>query len=137
MKTYSLDMPLPARVAPFIVLTLLTILPPIGIVRGNGPLPLAVLFLAVIGWNWWVALTIVYQVILHEDGSLEWVSLARRIKTAPEDLREIAPDRMGSVGFLMAKHSRGKVRLINQITGFHEVLAHIKGRNPAVVIRGC
>ena len=78
-----------------------------------------------------------YRVILHDDGLVEWVALGRRVKTLPEDIREIRPEKSGSIGFFVVKHASGKVRFLNQITGFHEVLAHIKSRNPTVVLKGC
>jgi hypothetical protein len=74
---------------------------------------------------------------IHEDGAVEWVALGRRVMVAPEEIREIRPDRAGSIGFFAMKHARGKVRFIKQITGFHEVLFHVKTLNSAVVLKGC
>jgi len=55
----------------------------------------------------------------------------------PEDVREIGPDRTGSIGLLTVKHAGAKMPFINQIIGFHELLADIKIRNPAVILKGC
>jgi hypothetical protein len=49
----------------------------------------------------------------------------------------VSPDRTGTIGFFTVKYVGGKVRFINQITGFHEVILHIKSRNPMVVLKGC
>jgi len=59
------------------------------------------------------------------------------VRVSPEDIQEIRPDRSGGTGFFEVKYVTGKVRFINQITGFHEVLAHIKSRNSAVMLKGC
>jgi hypothetical protein len=77
------------------------------------------------------------RVIIHDDGSIEWVALARRVKILPEEIREICPDRTGSIGFFVVKHAGGKIHFINQITGFHEILVHIKNRNSMVILNGC
>jgi len=88
-------------------------------------------------WNWWVVLTLAYRVVIQDDGTVEWVALARKVKMLPKDIREISPDSTGSIGFFVVKHVGGKVKFINQITGFHEVILHIKARNPVVILKGC
>jgi hypothetical protein len=127
------------RVFPFVVLAVFTVGFPILILEAeDGPPLLFVLpFIVIIGWQWWILLTLAYRVIVHDDGSVEWVALARRVKTLPEDIREVGPDSTGSIGFFRVVHASGKVRFLNQITGFHEVIAHIKGRNSIVVLKGC
>jgi hypothetical protein len=117
MRTYDLDVPLLVRALPFVMLGMLTFVFPILVLR-DGPIFLLPLFLAIAAWNWWVVLTLAYRVVIHDDGIVEWVALARRVKTLPEDVQRIAPDRTGSIGFFSATHARGKVRFINQITGF-------------------
>jgi hypothetical protein len=92
---------------------------------------------AVMAWNWWVLLTLAYRVVIQDDGAVEWVALARKVKLLPEDIREICPDGRGGMGFFVVKHVGGKVKFINQITGFHEVILHIKVRNPTVILKGC
>lgn len=137
MKIYNLQIALPIRVMPFIVLSILTFGAPVLILTSGGPTFLLVPLLAVAAWNWWVILTIAYRVVIHDDGSLEWVALARRVKVLPEKVREIGPDNSGGIGFFAVKHNDGKIRFINQITGFHEILIHIKIHNPMVTLKGC
>lgn len=137
MKAYDLDMPLLMRLAPFVVLTLCTVAPPAIILTSGGPTFLILPLLGVLGWNWWVVMTLAYRIVLHEDGTVEWVALGRSVRVRPEEIREIRPDRSGGIGFFTAIHTAGKVRFVNQITGFHDVIAHIKDRNPTVVLRGC
>jgi hypothetical protein len=137
VRTYELEMPLLMRVLPFVGLALVTVGVPATLLSAGGPIFLIIPVLAIMGWNWWVLMTLAHRVVVHDDGIVEWVALGRRVRTLPEDVREIRPERSGQIGFFSVQHSAGKVRFINQITGFHEVLAHIKSRNPTVVIKGC
>jgi hypothetical protein len=137
MRTYDLEIPLLARVLPFAILAFLTVGVPSIIVSAGGPTFLLVPLFGIVAWNWWVVMTLAHRVVLHDDGAVEWVALARRVRTLPKDVREIRPERSGSIGVLVVRHATGKVRFINQVTGFHEVLVHIKSHNPTVVIKGC
>jgi hypothetical protein len=137
MTTYDLEVPLPMRLLPLLILALFTVAAPVIILRSDGPTFLIIPFLAIAAWNWWVVLTMAHRIVLHDDGALEWVALIRRVIVSPEEIREIRPYGTGGIGFLAMKHAAGKVRFVNQITGFHEVLFHIKSRNPTVILKGC
>lgn len=110
---------------------------PVLILTSGGPIFAMILLIPVIAWNWWVVLTLAYRVVIQDDGAIEWVALARRVRMLPEDVQEISPDGTGSIGFFRVKHVGGKVRFINQITGFHEIILHIMSRNPTVILKGC
>ena len=138
MKVYELCLSPLARIFPLVVLTIVTVSFSVVILSAKGPPPfLIVPFLAIMGFQWWVILTLAYRVIVFDDGSIEWIALARRVRTLPEEIREISPDNGRGMGFFRVVHARGKVRFLNQITGFHEVIVHIKGRHPGVVLKGC
>jgi hypothetical protein len=138
VKTYNLCISPLLRVVPFAFLLVFAFALPWMILTAHELPGLVILpAVAIMGWQWWVLLTLVHRILLHEDGSIEWVALARRVKTQPEDLREIGPDSTGSIGFFRVVHASGKIRFLNQITGFHEVLIHIKARNPTIVLKGC
>jgi hypothetical protein len=137
MKTYNLQISPMLRVMTFVGLGMLTFGAPVVVLTSDAPPFFLVPLLAVASWNWWVVLTIAYRVVIHDDGTLEWVALARRVKVLPENIRQISPDNSGGIGFFAVKHEEGKIRFINQITGFHEVLVHIKSRNPMVSLKGC
>jgi hypothetical protein len=138
VRQYDLEMPIVMRVLPFMALAAFTVGFPIAIFQEDGPPRLLVApFLAILAWQWWVLLSLAHRIVIHEDGTVEWVALARRISTRPEAVQEISPDRSGSIGFFRMVHSGGKVRFLNQITGFHEVVAHIKAHNPTVILKGC
>lgn len=138
MRICKLEMPTLLRVTPFIMLAIFTFVVPVIILTSGGPIfILAPWLVVVVGWNWWALLTTAHSVVVHDDGSLEWLALSRRIRTIPEDIREIRPERSRSIGVFVVKHTGGSIRFINQITGFHEVLVHIKQRNPRVILKGC
>ena len=65
---------------PFVMLGVFTCTVPVLILISNGPAFLLVPLFAVVAWNWWVLLTIAYRVIVQDDGGIEWVALARRVK---------------------------------------------------------
>jgi hypothetical protein len=137
MRTYHLQIPILLRIMPFVMLGIFTFIVPVFILTANGPAFLLIPILAVVAWNWWVLLRMAYRVVIQDDGSIEWVALAKRVKMLPEDVREISPDSTGSIGFFKVKYEGGKVRFINQITGFHEIIVYIKSRNSMVVLKGC
>jgi hypothetical protein len=31
-------------------------------------------FLAILAWQWWVLVSLAHRVIIHEDGTVEWVA---------------------------------------------------------------
>jgi hypothetical protein len=136
MKTYNLHMSLLSRLIPFIFLGLFTFAVPFLILIPDGPGFATMPMTLVVAWYWWVVLTLAYRVVIQDDGIVEWVALAKKVKMLPEDIREITPV-TGNIGFFKVRHVGGKVRFINQITGFHEVILHIKGRNPMVILKGC
>ena len=124
------------RALPFVMLATLGIIVPAMILASDGPAILLLPVLAIAGWNSWFYATLAHRVLLHDDGSLEWVALGRRVRTRPEDLVSLRP--YGTMlGVFTVKHAAGKLRLVNQMTGFHEIVVHIKNRNPAVHISGC
>jgi hypothetical protein len=136
MRTYNLQFPFLLRMMYFVIPGVLTFVVPVLILMSDGPTFVLVPLFAVVTLNWWVLLRIAYRVVIHDDGSIEWVALARRVKMFPEDVREISPH-PGTIGFFSVKYVGGRVRFINQITGFHEVILHIKNRNPTVILKGC
>jgi hypothetical protein len=136
VKIYELYASPGARALPLVGLCIVTVVFSLFIVS-KGPSPVVIVaFVAMMGWPWWVILTLAYRIVVHDDGSVECVALARRVRIPPENVREIGPDSTGG-GFFRILHTSGKVRFLNQITGFHEVIVHIKRRNPSVVLKGC
>jgi hypothetical protein len=88
MRIYNLQISPLLRIMPFVMLGVLTCVVPVVILMSNGPAFLLVPLFAVAAWNWWVLLRIASRVAIQDDGGIEWVALARRVKMLPEDVRE-------------------------------------------------
>ena len=104
---------------------------------GKGPPPLfAVFFLAAVAWIWYRQLRMPHRIVLTADGQIEFVAPARRVVVTARDIVSIRPER-NQFGYLVVRWGSGKLTLLNQFDGFHELLTQIKNLNPAVEFRGC
>jgi hypothetical protein len=103
----------------------------------DGPPVLAGLVPAAAGAFSWLRMARMPQrIIRHADGRIELECQIRRVVLTPREIVSIRPDR-GHFGFLVLKHDSGTLRLLNQFTGFHELLTSIEAANPAVELLGC
>jgi hypothetical protein len=139
-KTYTLAVSPLVTIVPLVVLGIVSVAVPVAVALAGpkGPPPVILVLVGpILAWNWWVLLRTVYRVERHEDGALDWIALARTVTVRPEQVLRIAPDRMGQIGFLRLTHTEGSLRFVNQLTGFHEILAAIRERNPRVELVGC
>jgi hypothetical protein len=96
----------------------------------------AVLFLACAAWFWFFYGRMPRRIVRHADGRIEFVSPMRRLMVTAREIVSIKPDR-SHLGLLVVKCHSGKVTLLNQFDGFHELLTYIETTNPAVEFRGC
>ena len=92
VKEYSLEMSFLGRLLPLAILAIVSVAVPAAIVGSHDPWYVLLPVAGIIGWNWWVVLTWAYRVVLHDDGTIEWVALARCVRTRPEQVREICPE---------------------------------------------
>jgi hypothetical protein len=107
-------------------------------VRGTSedlPLLVVVLWCSALVWNWHVLLGIPYEIRFETANRISFVSLARTVTLSTADLRSIKPYG-GAVGFYLLRHDGGKIRLLSQFTGFHEIVSRIKAANPNFDIVG-
>ena len=105
--------------------------------KNDGPPPaLAAPLLVASAWLLWRQLLLPRRIVRHPDGRIEFVSPIRRVVLTPREIVSIRPDRR-QFGFLVVKWGSGRLRLLNQFDGFHELLTYIESANPAVEIRGC
>jgi len=63
------------------------------------------------------------------------VALRRTTTVSAAELHSIKPYRGGG-GLCVIRHERGKIRLLAQITGLHEVISRIKTANPNFEVVG-
>jgi hypothetical protein len=99
------------------------------------PAFVAVVWCVVLAWNWNVLLRIPYEIRFELTDVISFVALARTTELLPTDIRSIKPYGAGG-GFYVLRHNGGKIRLIPQFTGFHEVISRVKALNPQLEVVG-
>ena len=105
--------------------------------EGDGPLRFfGILWLGMVGWNWYWVLSIPHKITVSEAGEITFVSLLRRRSVSGAEIESIKPDRI-QFGFLLVKTARRRIRLLNQFDDFHDFIANLKAINPSVELRGC
>jgi len=143
VRTYSLYMSIYLKLVLFGTLGLFTV---IGLLAALGPAIgfgddvrqwlFGTFWLAIVGWLWYMVLSIPHTITVQADDQIEFVSVLRRKQFLPLEIKSIKPE-ASQFGFLVVHTNRGKIRLLNQFDGFHEFLTNLKGKNPSVELRGC
>jgi hypothetical protein len=132
---YRLALPRPYVVLVFGVMILMAavgvamIVAPLVGYRGGPPFPVAVLWCALLAWNWFVFLKIPYEIRFETGEYISFVSLVRAERVRVTDIDSIKVYRSGG-GFYVLRHRAGKILLLAQFTGFYEVVSRIKAANP-------
>ena len=113
------------------------IIPFAGSSQGSAPPAIfAVFWFGFVAFAWYQVLSLPQAIIHHPDDSLEFRSIARKRIVHIGDLRVIEPV-PNQFGFFRFRHSNGKIVALVHFDGFHELLAHIKEKNPHVQLLGC
>ena len=102
----------------------------------RGHLWLVILWLGGLAAAWYKSLWMPYRIEVTEDHFITFVSLLGRTTVSPRDVISIK-QRTFDAGFLQLKYTGGKLRMLNQFTGFHDFVHFLKEANPGVEIRGC
>lgn len=98
-------------------------------------LPMAVFFCAATAWNWYVTLTMPHEIRFESTNRIRFRALARTTTLNVESLRSIKP-LGGGGGIYVLEHDGGKLWLLSQFTGFHEVITRIRAVHPGMEVRG-
>lgn len=105
-------------------------------VRDQGPsVVIMVPWCAALAWNWHVLLRIPYEIRFESANMIAFVALAGTTEVGLSDVQSITPYG-GAGGLYILRHTRGKIRLLSQFTGFHEVISRLKAANPQLTIVG-
>ena len=102
---------------------------------GTVHLPFILFLCAALAWNWYVLLGIPYEIHFETPSLLSFVSLRGTTSLPAAKLHSLKPYRGGG-GFYVLHHEGGKIRVIAQITGFHEAIVRIKAANPNFEVVG-
>lgn len=108
----------------------------VALTAGGPPAWFMFLWLGMLAWVWYAYLSVPYRIVVRDDHSLEFQSLLGCTTLNPHDLVSIRGVFL-SPGFIKVKHTRGTLLLMGQMTGLHELIAHIREANPEVAVSGC
>jgi hypothetical protein len=97
---------------------------------GPGWLP-AVWFSAVL-WGGYRSATMPHTIQVAETGIVRFVGTFRTLAVSNADIRRIK----ATGSFIELKHTKGKILLLQQFTGFHEFLTDLRRANPYVEMKG-
>lgn len=138
---YRLAVPMPYRVFVFGMMVMMSLVG-VGFLMSalrtdpsDPRLTVILLSCGILVWNWIILLTIPHEIRFDSFDRVSFHSLARTLTLRAADIRSIKPYGIGG-GFYLLRHNSGKIRLITQFTGFHEVVSRIKAANPMVEIIG-
>lgn len=131
---YRLTLSLPYRILIFGVITLMSmagiamIVSAVSGYQNGPPLPVAVLWSAIVFWNWLFVLRIPYEIRFEPGDQISFVALTHTKKLRLTDLRSLKLE--GGGNFYVLRHREGKFRILIHFTGVYEVVSRIKGANP-------
>jgi hypothetical protein len=92
-------------------------------------------WLGIVGWNLFWILRFPHEIVLQNDGTIQFKSVIRKVQMHATEIKSMKPAN-GTFGFLIivGKHT---VRLVAQFDNFHEFVTKLKQHNPSVITRGC
>jgi hypothetical protein len=99
----------------------------------SGPGWFGVLWFALVLYGCYQSLWMPYRIEVTESGLIRFIG----IRTTTVLTNDVVSVRSVGGGFLELRHRGGKLRLLQQFTGFHEFLSELKQANPSVEVRGC
>jgi hypothetical protein len=140
-NVYKLYLPLRLRImlivvfAFFVGLGIFMTIFPFVLGKSGPPAFFGIFWIAIAAWNAFRVLRIPHRIILHNDGSIEFISVLRKLKVHAMEVKSIKPEG-GTFGFLVVE-AKKKIRILAQFDGFHDFIAKLKTLNPSIVFRGC
>ena len=100
----------------------------------NVPAWFLVAWLAAALFGCYHQMTMPYRIEVTDTGLIQFVGVFSKKIVASQDIVSV---KAVAGNFVEIKHTSGKVRLLQQFTGFHEFLTDLKRANQNVQIRGC
>ncbi len=76
------------------------------------------------------------EIRLSDDGPLELVAPFRTARVSVHAIVSIKPSKLMNGALYVLEHRDGSVRFDPRLDGMHELVAELKRRNPAIVLRG-
>ena len=103
-------------------------------VTKGGPVWFVLIWLALMLIGFYRQVTMPHSIELTDTGFIRFVGAFRTSTIAPQDVILVSA---AAGNFIVLKHMSGKIRFLQQFTGFHEFLTELKRMNESVEIRGC
>lgn len=136
----KLDLPLSYRVLLFGVMLLMTIIAIALLVTtlGGGseagpPVAVIVVWCGFMAWNWYFLLGIPYRIELNGPEEIVFISLRKTVRTSAASIKSV---KTSGNNIYVLRYDGGKIRLVQQFTGFYKLLAIIEAANPLFETRG-
>ncbi len=141
-NTYKLYLPFWTKVFLFGMLfiflgvTIVMFILPFVITSTNPPPPFIGFFwlVVLVGNLFWI-LRFPHEIVLYNDGTIDFKSVIRKVQMQATEIKSIKPAN-GTFGFLVVMGKKN-VRLLAQFDNFHEFILKLKQYNPTVITRGC
>lgn len=135
MKIYKPQAPGLARIMMPFVLVIMASVPLVIILRfGQSASILGVLSIPIV-WALQDLLRTVDRVTVHEDGSIEWATLVRSVKIAPD--RILGFKRTVGGSFVTVVHTGGMLKCSEHIHELDELMAYVRRQNPGALLKVC
>lgn len=103
--------------------------------QSGPPFFVGLFWVAIVAGNLFWILRIPHRIVLHNDGSIEFISVIRKLKVHAMEVKSIKPEG-GAYGFLVVRANK-KIRILAQFDDFHDFVLKLKTLNPSTVFRGC
>ena len=143
-NVYQLHFPLLQRIIVFGTMGIMSVVG-VGLILaatlnrlGGMPVPFLLFWLGALGWNWYVLLGIPYEIRFESAERISFKALARTVTLNASEIRSIKlyGGGFGNGPLLILRHDGGKIRLVAQFTGFHEVVSRLKTAHPRIEVVG-
>jgi hypothetical protein len=137
-RTYELYMPGPVK-ALLVFFAVFSVCMPIGLLvlpLEGPPLAVKLIFPTVLAFAWCRALVLPHRIVIHSDRQIEFVGILQRRTVQVSQILSLRSHR-SQFGFLVLRHTGGKILMINQFTGFHKLLSELGAVNPGIEFLGC
>ena len=89
-----------------------------------------------LGWVWYSYLKMPIEIKISSENSIEFRSVLKPVRLSPQEIKSIKAMPL-SPGFINIRHTKGTVRLINQMDGFYDFVSTLKSLNPSIQVKGC
>jgi len=104
--------------------------------EGLTALLIALLMAVVSLWIWYQCLRIPVEITVYETGRVHFRSPIRQESLDVTDILSIKDPRWMFPQIVYVRHRGGTIEMISQMDDFHDLIATLKSKNPAIEVSG-